>query len=120
MKCPGHRIILVLVLLAAAAAFPGAPVAAAGNAIAPATADAASTPACGASSDQLVLPVVEAPLLQAWPAEPSASGGSCTRCAYNGQSCWCNPCPSICESCPEGGIGGVCFFGTCQTTCAIG
>jgi len=120
MKRSAHRIALVLVLLAAAAAFPGTPVAAAGNAIAPATADAVSTPACGASSDQLALPVFEAPLLQTRPAEPGATGGSCTRCGYNGQSCWCDPCPALCESCPKGGIGGVCFNGTCTTTCAIG
>lgn len=120
MKRPGHCIALVLVLLAAAAAFPGTPVAAAGNAIAPATADAASTPACGASSNQLALPAFQAPLLQAWPAEPGATGGGCTICRNDGQSCWCDPCPALCESCPKGGIGGVCFNGACQTPCAIG
>lgn len=113
MKRPSDRIALVVIALvvATAAAFAGAPVAAADN-VAP--------PACNASAEPLVLPLVEAPLLQSWPVDPVATGGSCTRCGFNGQSCWCNPCPSICESCPEGGIGGVCFAGTCQTTCAIG
>lgn len=112
---------LALVLLGALlAALPGAVAAAETAASAPDQADAASpsTPACGAGTAQLAVPETTAPVLAAGPADPTAAGGSCTRCAFNGQTCWCDPCPSYCESCPPGGIEGFCWFGTCQVPCA--
>jgi hypothetical protein len=74
--------------------------------------------ACGEDAPDLAVPGAVAPMLLAGVGDPTAAGGSCTTCRFNNQSCWCDPCPSVCESCPPGGVEGVCFFGTCHPICA--
>lgn len=112
MKLSVRRTLFSIVLL-------GALLAALHGGVVTAQEPAAPTPACASIVPQVAVPGASAPLLEAGPASPSPTYSGCTACRYNGESCWCNPCPSVCETCPKGGIGGTCFFGTCQTACAV-
>lgn len=112
MQTAARRTLLSIALLGALVALTH------GAAVAAPTPTAAAT-ACPSTTVEIAVPGASAPLLEVAPAEPGAAASGCTVCRYNGQSCWCDPCPSVCETCPKGGIGGTCFFGTCQTACAV-